>query len=221
MIKWLSELVHYLINRRGLRIAALMRGKFILARQIRDKITDIRRQERKRAYQQRLFTPEASVAVSFDAAFSFQAGMSQDQPRYRGRWKPHRHFLDHVPAFDGADEGEEVRCAKAIDALPGVQYWIRNVARHPESFWLPTATDKFYPDFVVMLNDGRRLVVEYKGAHIADGLDTAEKRKIGLLWEEKSNGQGLFIVAEKSRNGRNVYQQLTEKIGTPGAGARL
>ncbi len=216
LIKWLSELVGHLINRRSLHIAALMRCKFILARKIRDKIGAIRQQERKSVYQQRLFTPGAKVEVSFDATFSFKAGMYQDQRRYRGHWKPGKHFLgpDHVPAFDGADDGEEVRCAQALDSLPGVKYWIRNVARHTESFWLPTATDKFYPDFVALLNDGRLLVVEYKGAHIADGADTAEKRTIGELWQQRSNGRGLFLVVERRLNGRNVYQQLMEKIGT-------
>ena len=35
--------------------------------------------------------------------------------------------------------------------------------RQPNSFWLQTSSDKFYPDFVALLNDGRVLVVEYKG----------------------------------------------------------
>ena len=214
-LKWLSDLVNHLMIGRGIHIAALMRCKFILARKIRDKINTIRRQERKSAYQQRLFAPEAKVEISFDDAFSFKVGVYQDQRRYRGRWKPGKHFLgpDHVPAFDGADDGEEFQCAQALDSLPGVKYWIRNVARHPESFWLPTATDKFYPDFVAMLDDGRLLVVEYKGAHIADGADTAEKRTIGELWQQKGNGKGLFLVAERLLNGRDVYQQLIEKTG--------
>ena len=218
LIKWLSELVGHLINRRGLHIAALMRCKFILARKIRDKIGAIQQQERKSVYQQRLFTPEAKVKVSFDDAyaFSFKAGMYQDQRRYRGRWKPGKHFLGpaHVPAFDGIEGGEEIRCAEAIDELPGVKYWLRNVARHPESFRLPLAAGSFYPDFVAMLNDGRLLVVEYKGAHIADGADAAEKRTIGELWQRQSEGKGLFIVVERLLNGRNAYQQLMEKIGT-------
>ena len=120
----------------------------------------------------------------------------------------------HDIAFDGAVDGEETQCAQVIDRLPDVKYWIRNVARHPESFWLPTSTGKFYPDFVALLNDGRLLIVEYKGAHIAEGSDTAEKRTIGALWEQRSNGQGLFIVTEKSVNGKAVHRQLTEKIAT-------
>jgi len=215
LIKWLSDLVGHLLNTRGLPLSTLMRCKFILARKISDKIDAIRRQERRSAYQQRLFTPEAKAEVSFDDAFSFKAGMYQDQRRYRGHWKPGKHFLgpDHVPAFDGVEGGEEFQCAEAIDRLPCVRYWLRNVARHPKSFRLPLASGWFYPDFVALLEDGRLFVIEYKGA-LRNEPDTAEKRTIGELWQQKSNGKGLFIVAERLLNGRNIYQQLIEKTST-------
>ena len=79
---------------------------------------------------------------------------------------------------------------------------------------MPTATDKFYPDFVALLEDGRLLVAEYKGELTAEGADTNEKRTIGQLWERKSGGKGLFIVVEKLVDGRNMRAQLMEKIGT-------
>ena len=213
-LKWLSDLVGHLLNARGLHIAALMRCKFILARRIRDKINTIRQQERKSAYQQRLLAPEAKVEISFDDAFSFKAGMYQDQRRYRGHWKPRKHFLGpgRVPAFDGAEGGEESQCAEAIDRLPGVKYWLRNVARHPESFQLPLATGWFYPDFVALLEDGRLFVIEYKGAHLVEGPDTDEKRAIGELWQRKSNGTGLFLIVEKQRDGLDMRAQLEQKI---------
>ena len=213
LLKWLRDLVDHLLNTRGMTIAALMRCKFLLAKKIENKIAAIRQQERSGVYQQYLFAPEANTTVSFDRAFTFADNMYWDQRRYRGRWKPSKHFLgpDRVPAFDGADDGEEMQCAQVIDSLTTVKYWIRNVARHPSSFSLPTATDKFYPDFVALLNDGRLLVVEYKGAHIAEGSDTNEKRTIGALWERKSNDKGLFIIAEQTVDGKDVRQQLLEK----------
>ena len=215
LVKWLSGLATHLINTRGLHVSALMRCKFILARKIRDKIDAIRRQERNSVYQARLFAGGAKPEASFDIAFVFRDGMYQGERCYRGHWQPGKHFLGShaVPAFDGAEDGEEVRCAQTLDSLPEVKFWVRNVARHLASFWLPTATDKFYPDFVAQLEDDRLLVVEYKGAHIADSSDTAEKRTIGELWERKSNGKGLFIVVEKSVDGKNVRQQLMDKVG--------
>ena len=212
--KWLSGLTTYLLNTRQLHIAALMRCKFILARKIRDKIDEIRRQERNKVYQQHLFAPGAKAEVSFDHVFAFQDGMYRGHLLYRGKWKPVRHFLgpDQVPDFDGKPGGEEEQCAQVIDSLPVVKYWIRNVARDPASFWLPTATGKFYPDFVAQMEDERLLVVEYKGAHIAEGTETAEKRAIGALWQRKSEGRGIFVVVEKSVNGRDMRQQLLDSI---------
>lgn len=216
LLRWLRDLVGHLITARGMHIAALMRCKFILARKVREKLAAIRQQERDGVYQRYLFAPEAKVGVSFDDAFTFKEGMYWDQRRYRGRWRPRKHFLgaDNLPAFDGAEDGEEFQCAQAIDSLPTVKFWIRNVARHPNSFWLPTASDKFYPDFVAMLDDGRTLAVEYKGAHLADGADTNEKRLVGELWERQSQGRALFIVVEKSAAGRDVRTQLSDKIRT-------
>lgn len=69
------------------------------------------------------------------------------------------------------------------------------------------------PDFVAERNDGRILVVEYKVEHIADSADTREKRNLGALWEEKSGGKGLFLMAEKRDGaGRDIIRQLTGKI---------
>lgn len=212
LIGWLSDLTSFLMNVRKLHISALMRCKFILARRIRDKIDNIRRQERSKVYQKHLFDPRAKVEVSFDHFFAFRHDVYRGHRLYRGQWKPAKHFLgpDQVPAFDGVAGGEEEQCAHVIDSLTAVKFWIRNVARDPASFWLPTVAGRFYPDFVAQLEDERLLVVEYKGAHLAEGPDTAEKQAIGKLWQRKSNGKGVFVVVEKSINGRDMRQQLID-----------
>ena len=215
LLRWLTNLIVYLTSERGLHITALTRCKFLLARVIREKIKRFRSKEEESAYQRFLSPPEGRVEVSFDtAALEFRNGMYSGQRLYRGSWKPSKHFLgpDMVPAFDGADDGEEVQCAQVLDSLPDVKYWVRNVARHPSSYWLPTVSGKFYPDFVGLLNDGRLFVVEYKGAHIAEGSDTLEKRTIGELWERHSRGSGLFLVVEKLRDGLDMRDQLQKKI---------
>ena len=67
--------------------------------------------------------------------------------------------------------------------------------------------------FVAELKDGRQLVVEYKGAHIAEGPDTAEKRNIGAKLEEVSGRRTLFLMAEKRKGGLDMTGQLQAKIG--------
>lgn len=71
---------------------------------------------------------------------------------------------------------------------------MRNPARGSQAFWLQTSTDKFYPDFVCRLRDGRYLVIEYKGADRWSNDDSKEKRAIGKLWEKRSDGTCLFVM---------------------------
>lgn len=215
MVKWLSDVVNYLIEHRGLKLAELMLAKYALANKLKTKIQTAYANARQKSYQTSLFAPQARVELNFDNGFEFFDNMYENEICYRGRYKFSKHYLgaNNVPNFDGGVDGEEFQCAKALDSNPSIKYWIRNVARHPNSFWLPTSTDKFYPDFVAMLNDGRILVVEYKGKHLIDNADTREKKQIGELWQSKSNGKGLFLMAEKVRDGMTTAEQIKEVIG--------
>lgn len=214
MLKWLSDVVNYLIEHRGIKIAELMLAKYALANKLKTKIQSAYANARKKSYQTSLFAPQSRVELNFDNGFEFFDNMYENEICYRGRYKFSKHYLgaNNVPSFDGGVDGEEFQCAKAIDTNKNVKYWIRNVAKHPNSFWLPTSTDKFYPDFVAMLNDGRILVVEYKGKHLIDSADTKEKLAIGKLWESKSTGKGLFLMAEKVKDGLNVVEQINALV---------
>ena len=80
------------------------------------------------------------------------------------------------------------------------------------AFWLPTSTNYFYPDFVCELDDGRLLVVEYKGKHLVAG--ELEKRQVGEVWARTSSGKCLFLMAvKKDEAGRGVTAQLDATIG--------
>ena len=113
-----------------------------------------------------------------------------------------------MPRFDGKDGGEEQQCARVLDCLNGVKWWVRNVAKHPNSFWLQTSKDRTYPDFVAELDDGRILVVEYKGAD--RWADAAEDRAIGAAWERA--GGGLYLMVGKRVGDLDMLGQLRRKL---------
>jgi type III restriction enzyme len=123
-----------------------------------------------------------------------------------------KHFFGSIGELK--QSGEEFECAKLLDAAPQVKFWIRNLAQHPDtSFWLQTSTDRFYPDFVAMLQDGRIFVVEYKGEPYVTNDDSREKTNVGELWASKSNGQGLFLMAQlQDAAGRSLYEQIASVI---------
>ncbi len=108
---------------------------------------------------------------------------------------------------------EEYLCAAAIENCAKVKRWVRNIEKNSRSFHLPLASGFFYPDFVAELDDGRILVVEYKGADRATNDDSREKRIVGNLWAEHSNGHGLFLfgLMEDDR-GRNIAEQISDII---------
>lgn len=217
MIVWLSDVVAHLSGPRAIPLATLMRCRFILARKLRDKLAAIRAEVRNGVYQKCLFAPEARPELSFENGFRFHDTMFVGVPCYRGtKYRFTKHFLgwDRVPRFDGKGddgaEGDEFKAAQQLDSIGDVEFWVRNVAKHPDAFWLPLASGRTYPDFVAKLKDGRLLVVEYKGDHLV--ADSTAKRAIGALWQNASEGQGVYVFAEKERDGMGVKQQILMAI---------
>jgi type III restriction enzyme len=108
------------------------------------------------------------------------------------------------------DNREELEAAMAIDALPEVKHWVRNIVGGPNSYSIPYSGGNFYPDFVAELVDGRRFVIEHKGR-----MDDSDKEKdnVGRRFAEKSGGRLLFLMTFKSDAvGRNVNVQLREAM---------
>jgi type III restriction enzyme len=212
MTEWLRKVIEHLAETRKIAIPNLMIAKFALLNKLLALIDQARKKARSASFN--LFQNKYRKVLDFDNGFEFKKGMYETPFPYYGMYKFTKHFLgnNNIPPIDGGEKGEEFQCAKAIDSEPHIKYWIRNIARHPASFKLPTSTDYFYPDFVAKLQDGRILIIEYKGEHIADSQDTKEKENIGLIWEKQSEGRGLFLLAVKDKNGKNVEKQLKEKI---------
>lgn len=170
-----------------------------------------------RSYQTSLFGSEARPEVSYERGFVFREGIFASARKHASRgYTFSKHFTGpyQVPAFDGDDDGEELNCARELDSLPDsvVKHWVRNVSKHPDAFWLPRAESRFYPDFVAELTDGRLLIVEYKGAHLATGDETKEKIAVGLKWEEAMKGKGVFILAEKQLESRSPREQILDRV---------
>ncbi|MCI5137409.1 MAG: restriction endonuclease subunit R, partial [Candidatus Electrothrix sp. AR1] len=100
-----------------------------------------------------------------------------------------------------------------IDGLDEIDFWVRNPVRRPgRSFWLQTSTDKFYPDLVCKLKDGRTAVVEYKGDHLRNE-DTKEKQALGELWAARSDGSCLFVMPT-NKDYSAIQRVITAPVGS-------
>ena len=205
---WLLRVVEHLTEGRGINLSALMLAKYVLASKLRHKIDCARKTAKEQLYQKAFFTPESQVKLDFDNGFEFKEGMYDGVPLYKGQFKFAKHlFGSRVPAFDGKDDGEEFLCAQAIDQLPDVKHWVRNVHSHTNSFCMITSSGNFYPDFVAELQDGRLLVVEYKGHHLLNASDTKEKRLMGEFYANKSEGRLRFVMPSIPQGTRGNAQR--------------
>ena len=129
---------------------------------------------------------------------------------YEGAFQFPKHYFGPKPGelrekTPNGNLTEEFRCARFLESLDEIEFWVRNLPRKPSSFRLQTATDWFYPDFVCQLKDGRSLVVEYKGGHL--WTDAEDKRAVGAVWESRSGGRCLFVMPTEGD-----FSTIAEKI---------
>lgn len=207
-VQFVRQLIENLCIDRGIALNDLLRTKFILKDAIREKIVEYKHRAEQTGMQKTLFDTGAKVQTDFNYNIDYTGKYYVPTTVYRGTA-----FNKHYFAQVGDMNKEEVECARIIDNLPEVEYWVRNIEKHSYSFFLPMANSNFYPDFVALLKDGRVLVVEYKGEHLATNINSENKRLIGQLWEKSSNGKCLFLMATKKDNkGLTLIEQIKKKI---------
>ena len=191
MLEFLRGVVTSLHDKQGFDLPTLLRAKFILAKVLTDEIKRHREEAYAKGYQDTLFGPAAAVETSCDYAFSFDPAIYPANWFYSGRYRFQKHYYALPGELEG--KGEEYDCALALDSIKQVKYWVRNLSTQPRaSFWLPTSTDRFYPDFVARLEDDRLLVVEYKGAAYVSNDDSKEKNNLANYGRRKVTAMGFF-----------------------------
>jgi len=190
---YIRNVLAALMERRNLQIEHLARHKFPLSRAIEEKIDSLRRIHRRSSFDALLFNPETPFEVGPDLCLTYDENAYAPNWYYEGSYRFSKHLYKQIGELKS--DGEEFECAVQLDSSEQVAVWIRNLDRRPESsFWLQTSTDRFYPDFVARMTDGRILVVEYKGADRWSNDDSKEKRAIGDLWAARSIGRCIFVM---------------------------
>lgn len=197
-----------LMNSRGVNVEQLAQQKYRLRYAFEEKIKVLRIEQRKKGFQRILFERDPSeIVVSRENCLVFNEDLYGANSHYGGGYRFKKHLFQRIGELKS--EGAEFDCAVMIDQCSEVKFWLRNLPKRPDaSFWLQTASHKFYPDFVVWLNDGRVLVVEYKGEHLVSADEAKEKKAIGELWAARSGGTCLFWMP----SGKKELEQIDSVI---------
>ena len=200
-----------LLQRDGFSLARANQLKFTVRGLLQDAIRRLRREAVGSAYQETLFGEGHADRVTTSDSFAFEFhpqayAPGRDYDGRFGQWDFRRHYYGRVGDFDSKEEFE---CAVQLDLLAQqgrIKYWVRNLVNKPGcAFFLQKATGRFWPDFVCALDDGRILVVEYKGAQ--GWTDAQDDRDIGKLWAELSGGSCRFVMV-RDRQWRLIDEVL-------------
>jgi len=212
MVAWIGKTLDGL-EQRGITLTYCARHINRLADAMRDRLREIVLNGNAEIFRRTLFGEHAAARLDDHHQFRF-GPVYPASWFYGGRYRFRKHFYPAPGELDDDPLAEETACAIALDELGAVRHWVRNLERQPESsFWLPTSSDRFYPDFVAELDDGRLLVVEYKGAHLFDNADSREKRDVGALWARLGANRCIFLMATHAgKAGTSVAEQIRKAI---------
>jgi type III restriction enzyme len=195
--EFLRKVLNGLMAKHGITdMSVLALDRFRLRDEIEERIQQHRDTERTAAFNGWLL-PDSALTVSDEQALNFKTMTYEPSWIYEGGFQFKEHYFGPKPGelrekrADGSLT-EEFQCEQFLDGLPQVKFWVRNLAKRSGSFRLQTSKDWFYPDFVCQLNDGRVLVVEYKGKHLM--AEAADKAAVAAVWASRSGGRCLFVM---------------------------
>lgn len=203
-----QKVLEYLVQTRGLTLETLAGQRMRLRAAIEHKIAEHIESAMREQAQVMLFdTPQTNLQVSAERVFTFDPDAYPVNKPHPNISEFRKHYYPEIELMNS----EEVPCARFLESDEAkVKFWVRNIPqRERTSFWLPLPNGyKFYPDFIAALDNGKTLVIEYKGAHLIDNPEERDKERVGKLWAESSKGECLFIYANQT----DLIQQVTAQL---------
>ena len=100
----------------------------------------------------------------------------------------------HIPLYDGICNNLEKQYIDILEKDTNIKHWCKNGDNGSEYFYIPYFDEvefsirNFYPDFLIILNDGSFKIAETKGKHIGVGIgnkESIQKQKYLDLYSKK------------------------------------
>lgn len=90
-----------------------------------------------------------------------------------------------------------------LTGLPNIKWWHRNDGR--KGFCL-NGFINHYPDFIVMTNSGKILLIETKGDHL-ENTETKQKLHLGRKWQDAAGREYRYymVFQDKDLNLEGAY----------------
>lgn len=95
----------------------------------------------------------------------------------------------------------EIEFITEIASLANIKFWHKIIER--KGFYI-NGFQNHYPDFLIVTNLGKKIIVETKGDHL-DNSDSVRKLKLGRIWANKAGSEYRYFMAFKENPIKNAY----------------
>lgn len=195
LMAFISQWLHELISREDFSLADANALKFNLRQSLAEKLRGMKKEAKWLAYQELLFPADGKTQarVGENNVFEFHPDFYIPSGVFERSNEMRHHFYPIVGEFDSNGELAMAWHLESLCERGVLEFWVRNLVKKKyASFYLQKATDKFHPDFLAKLKDGRIIAIECKSEY--QWTATEDDRRIGDLWENLSEGKCLFVM---------------------------
>lgn len=106
----------------------------------------------------------------------------------------------------------EYELVMVLTGLTNIKWWHRNISRH--GFFINGFVNH-YPDFIVMTNSGKIVLIETKGDHL-ENRETKQKLALGRAWQNAAGSQYKYFMVFQSKDlqldGAVQFDQFAELL---------
>ena len=108
-----------------------------------------------------------------------------------------------------AVNGFELKVIEKVSSLPNIKLWHRNMDRLE---FCINGYLNHYPDFIVMTNSGKIVMVETKGEHLTSNDDSREKAELGKIWQAQSGSKFRYYMVSENDIASNPDAMSCDKF---------
>lgn len=94
-----------------------------------------------------------------------------------------------------AVNGFELKVIEKVSSLPNIKWWHRNMDRLE---FCINGYLNHYPDFIVMTNSGKIVMIETKGEHLTSNDDSREKAELGKIWQAQAGSKFRYYMVSEN-----------------------
>lgn len=164
-------------------LAAMEKNIYGYAAKIKAKIERLLDEYRKDKFKNMLETGKIECLPSFRLKLEINPG------------KPFGLLSKSLYRSEQAVNGFELKVIEKVSSLPNVKWWHRNMDRLE---FCINGYLNHYPDFIVMTNSGKIVMVETKGEHLTSNDDSREKAELGKIWQAQAGANYRYYMVSEN-----------------------